>query len=87
MQRPAVRPLPLLGATIATMPRRDDLKSILIIGSGPIVIHLESDPLIDAPSSESWWDVPVSAVAELDSTKKAYQVYEDWKAVQKPLLG
>ncbi len=56
-------------------------------GSGPIVIHLESDPLIDAPSSESWWDVPVSAVAELDSTKKAYQVYEDWKAVQKPLLG
>ncbi|WP_115789266.1 3D-(3,5/4)-trihydroxycyclohexane-1,2-dione acylhydrolase (decyclizing) [Arthrobacter silvisoli] len=56
-------------------------------GSGPIVIHLESDPLIDAPSSESWWDVPVSATAELDSTKEARTVYEDWKAVQKPLLG
>ena len=25
---------------------------------GPIVIHVESDPLLDAPSSESWWDVP-----------------------------
>ncbi|WP_120522318.1 3D-(3,5/4)-trihydroxycyclohexane-1,2-dione acylhydrolase (decyclizing) [Arthrobacter celericrescens] len=56
-------------------------------GTGPIVIHVESDPLIDAPSSESWWDVPVSATAELDSTKEARQVYEDWKAVQKPLLG
>jgi 3D-(3,5/4)-trihydroxycyclohexane-1,2-dione acylhydrolase (decyclizing) len=55
--------------------------------SGPIVIHIESDPLIDAPSSESWWDVPVSAVAELDTTQEARKVYEDWKAVQKPLLG
>src|SRR5215218_8205180 len=25
------------------------------------VVHVETDPLVDAPSSESWWDVPVSA--------------------------
>ncbi|MEH0111129.1 3D-(3,5/4)-trihydroxycyclohexane-1,2-dione acylhydrolase (decyclizing) [Tersicoccus sp. MR15.9] len=56
-------------------------------GSGPIVIHIESDPLIDAPSSESWWDVPVSAVAELDSTQEARRTYDQHKAHQRPLLG
>ncbi|WP_138444699.1 3D-(3,5/4)-trihydroxycyclohexane-1,2-dione acylhydrolase (decyclizing) [Sinomonas susongensis] len=56
-------------------------------GSGPIVIHIESDPLIDAPSSESWWDVPVSGASELESTKKAFATYIEHKAQQKPLLG
>lgn len=54
---------------------------------GPILIHVESDPLLDAPSSESWWDVPVSQVAELDSTKQAFQTYVDHKARQRKLLG
>ncbi|WP_229232937.1 3D-(3,5/4)-trihydroxycyclohexane-1,2-dione acylhydrolase (decyclizing) [Sinomonas cyclohexanicum] len=56
-------------------------------GSGPIVIHIESDPLIDAPSSESWWDVPVSGASELESTQKAFEVYADHKSRQRPLLG
>src|SRR6478736_5997008 len=54
---------------------------------GPIVIHVESDPLLDAPSSESWWDVPVSQVSELDSTKQAFQTYTDHKNRQRTLLG
>jgi 3D-(3,5/4)-trihydroxycyclohexane-1,2-dione acylhydrolase (decyclizing) len=56
-------------------------------GSGPILIHVESDPLLDAPSSESWWDVPVSQVSELDSTKQAFETYTDHKARQRKLLG
>ncbi len=28
------------------------------------------------PSSESWWDVPVSEVAQLDSTRQARKTYE-----------
>ena len=56
-------------------------------GTGPILIHVESDPLLDAPSSESWWDVPVSQVSELDSTKAAFQTYTDHKARQRKLLG
>jgi len=40
--------------------------------TGPIVIHVESDPLLDAPSSESWWDVPVSQVSALESTQQAF---------------
>ena len=55
--------------------------------SGPILIHVDSDPLIDAPSSESWWDVPVASVSDLSSTQEAYAVYEDKKSTQKPLLG
>ncbi|MFJ5862539.1 3D-(3,5/4)-trihydroxycyclohexane-1,2-dione acylhydrolase (decyclizing) [Pseudarthrobacter sp. NPDC092439] len=54
---------------------------------GPILIHVESDPLLDAPSSESWWDVPVSEVSELDSTKQAFQTYVDHKSRQRKLLG
>jgi 3D-(3,5/4)-trihydroxycyclohexane-1,2-dione acylhydrolase (decyclizing) len=54
---------------------------------GPILIHIESDPLLDAPSSESWWDVPVSAVSELESTQQAYQTYTDHKNRQRKLLG
>ena len=29
------------------------------------VVHIETDPLAPVPSSESWWDVPVSDVSEL----------------------
>jgi len=54
---------------------------------GPILIHVESDPLLDAPSSESWWDVPVSQVSELDSTQQAYQAYTDHKSRQRKLIG
>jgi 3D-(3,5/4)-trihydroxycyclohexane-1,2-dione acylhydrolase (decyclizing) len=54
---------------------------------GPIVIHVESDPLLDAPGSESWWDVPVSQVSELDSTQQAFKTYTDHKNRQRKLLG
>ncbi len=50
------------------------------------VIHVETDPLISAPSSESWWDVPVSEVSELDSTRAARQIYEQHKTTQRPYL-
>lgn len=51
------------------------------------VIHVETDPLIGAPDSESWWDVPVSETSTLESTQQAYGVYEQWKAVQRPYLA
>jgi 3D-(3,5/4)-trihydroxycyclohexane-1,2-dione acylhydrolase (decyclizing) len=56
-------------------------------GSGPVLVHVESDPLIDAPSSESWWDVPVTGTATLESTRQAHEVYRQNKARQRPLLG
>jgi len=50
------------------------------------VIHVETDPLIPAPDSESWWDVPVSETSTLQSTQAAYQKYAEWKKIQRPLL-
>ncbi|MFJ9041150.1 3D-(3,5/4)-trihydroxycyclohexane-1,2-dione acylhydrolase (decyclizing) [Streptomyces sp. NPDC102406] len=54
---------------------------------GPVVIHVETDPTISAPDSDSWWDVPVSEVSTLDSTREAWAVYADHKATQRPLLA
>jgi len=54
---------------------------------GPIVIHVTTDPLVYAPDSRAWWDVPVSQVADLDSTREAYQRYEGHLAEQKDLVA
>jgi 3D-(3,5/4)-trihydroxycyclohexane-1,2-dione acylhydrolase (decyclizing) len=50
------------------------------------VIHVETDPLIYAPDSESWWDVPVSETSTLKSTQDAYETYAKWKQIQRPFL-
>ena len=50
------------------------------------VVHVETDPLVGAPSSESWWDVPVAEVSALTSTRAARAVYESRKAAQHPYL-
>jgi 3D-(3,5/4)-trihydroxycyclohexane-1,2-dione acylhydrolase (decyclizing) len=47
------------------------------------VVYIEADPLAPVPSSESWWDVPVSQVSDLDSTSKAYEYYEAAKSKQR----
>jgi len=54
---------------------------------GPVVIHVETDPLVPAPDSAGWWDVPVSAVSGLDSTRQAYEEYVRRKESQRPLLA
>ena len=54
--------------------------------TGPIVIYVETDPMIGAPDSESWWDVPVSETSTLDSTQEARKVYDKHKATQKLFL-
>ena len=40
----------------------------------------------EAPDGGGWWDVPVSAVSHLDSTRAARATYEAHKATQRPLL-
>ncbi len=54
---------------------------------GPIVIHVETDPTIHAPDSGSWWDVPVSEVSDLETTRTAYAEYRRNKEAQRPLVG
>ncbi|HZX05538.1 3D-(3,5/4)-trihydroxycyclohexane-1,2-dione acylhydrolase (decyclizing) [Kribbella sp.] len=55
--------------------------------TGPIAIHVTTDPLIGAPDSDSWWDVPVSQVSELQTTQAAAASYEESKKAQRPYLA
>ncbi len=50
------------------------------------VIYIETDPLAPVPSSQSWWDVPVSEVSELASTRHARASYETAKRDQRRFL-
>ncbi len=50
------------------------------------VVYIETDPLAPVPSSHSWWDVPVSATAALDSTRRARQGYDKAKGRQRSHL-
>jgi 5-dehydro-2-deoxygluconokinase len=50
------------------------------------VVHVETDPLVTAPSSESCWDVPVAQVADLDATRDARKNYAQNKSKQRLFL-
>ncbi len=50
------------------------------------VVHVVTDPMIDAPSSEAWWEVPVAEVSALESTRAAYETYRAQKSIQRPYL-
>jgi 3D-(3,5/4)-trihydroxycyclohexane-1,2-dione acylhydrolase (decyclizing) len=54
---------------------------------GPVLIHINNDPLIYAPDGEGWWDVPVSPISTVKSTQDAYVGYVEARKKQKPLLG
>jgi 3D-(3,5/4)-trihydroxycyclohexane-1,2-dione acylhydrolase (decyclizing) len=51
------------------------------------VVQIHTDPLVPAPSSEAWWDVPVAEVAALASTRDARAAYERHKATQQTYLS
>lgn len=82
-----------LGAHVIEVSSRDGLEAAIKtakdapVDGGPIVIYATTDPTIHAPDSASWWDVPVSQVADLDSTRAAYQRYLDHQSRQKTYLA
>jgi 3D-(3,5/4)-trihydroxycyclohexane-1,2-dione acylhydrolase (decyclizing) len=51
------------------------------------VIHVETDPLVGAPDSAAWWDVPVSETSTLPSTQEARATYDENKSAQRPYLA
>jgi 3D-(3,5/4)-trihydroxycyclohexane-1,2-dione acylhydrolase (decyclizing) len=52
----------------------------------PVLIEVETDPLVPAPDSESWWDVPIAEVAEHAPTARARKSYEQARTSQKRYL-
>jgi 3D-(3,5/4)-trihydroxycyclohexane-1,2-dione acylhydrolase (decyclizing) len=78
-----------LGVEVVRTSTRKELEAaILDAKASPTstVIHVETDPFVDAPSSESWWEVPVSEVSTLESTQRAREAYEQHKARQRTFL-
>ena len=50
------------------------------------VVYVETDPFRSAPDSASWWDVPVSETAALESTRAARRHYDEQKGRQRAFL-
>jgi 3D-(3,5/4)-trihydroxycyclohexane-1,2-dione acylhydrolase (decyclizing) len=55
--------------------------------AGPVLVHIETDPMVPAPDSEAWWDVPVAEVSALEATRQARDAYEKAKPAQRPFVG
>src|SRR6266567_2607726 len=72
-----------LGADVIRVKTIDEFRAALEqarAATRTTAIHIETDPLAPVPSSQSWWDVPVSQVAQRESTKQARKTYEAHKA-------
>jgi 3D-(3,5/4)-trihydroxycyclohexane-1,2-dione acylhydrolase (decyclizing) len=78
-----------LGAEVLRASTVDELRTALgkaRAAQHTTVVHVETDPLAPVPSSESWWDVPVSQISAVDSTRQAYEEYAAHKASQRQYL-
>ena len=78
-----------LGARAIDTTTIDEFEAALrdaIASETTTVVQVHTDPLVAAPSSEAWWDVPVAEVSQLDSTRDARAVYERSKATQRTFL-
>jgi 3D-(3,5/4)-trihydroxycyclohexane-1,2-dione acylhydrolase (decyclizing) len=78
-----------LGADVIRVKSIDEFRDALDTARAATrttAIHIETDMFAPVPSSESWWDVPVSEVAELESTQQARTTYEQRKSQQRPFL-
>jgi 3D-(3,5/4)-trihydroxycyclohexane-1,2-dione acylhydrolase (decyclizing) len=78
-----------LGADVIRVKSIDEFRDALATARASArttAVHIETDMFAPVPSSQSWWDVPVSEVAQLDSTQKARETYEKHKSEQRPFL-
>jgi 3D-(3,5/4)-trihydroxycyclohexane-1,2-dione acylhydrolase (decyclizing) len=79
-----------LGADVLSVAGIDDFKAAVRkakASTRTTVIHVETDPLVPAPDSPAWWDVPVSEVSVLESTRQARHTYEQHKSRQRTYLA
>jgi 3D-(3,5/4)-trihydroxycyclohexane-1,2-dione acylhydrolase (decyclizing) len=67
-----------LGAVVYRAATIDELGAALAkakAADGPVLISIETDPLVPAPDGGSWWDVPIAEVSELDSVNSVRESY------------
>jgi 3D-(3,5/4)-trihydroxycyclohexane-1,2-dione acylhydrolase (decyclizing) len=78
-----------LGAKVASVTGVAELEKAFVDAQAATVttvIHVETDPLVPAPSSESWWDVPVAEVSEQPPVEQARRTYERELARERPFF-
>ncbi len=69
-----------LGAHVIRAVTRDDLQQALNEArqhERTTVIVIEVDKEVRVPGYESWWDVPVAGVSEMESVKRARESYDE----------
>jgi len=79
-----------LGARVASVTDLAGLEKALAEAQAAdttTVIHIETDPMIPAPDSPAWWDVPVAEASVLESTRAARTAYEKNKTRQRAYLS
>jgi 3D-(3,5/4)-trihydroxycyclohexane-1,2-dione acylhydrolase (decyclizing) len=79
-----------LGADVLSATSLDDFRSAVRkakAATRTTVIHIETDPLIPAPDSPAWWDVPVAETSSLRSTQDARAGYDEHKTHQRTHLA
>jgi len=79
-----------LGADVHRTTTLEDFEAALreaVASPRTTVVEVVTDPSIAAPDSAAWWDVPVSEVAEVESTRAAREQYEQHKRTQKQYLS
>jgi len=72
---------------VATVGELEEALRVARDASSTTVVHVETDPLAPAPSSEAWWDVPVAEVSGLESTRAAREGYDRDKRAQRLYLS
>jgi 3D-(3,5/4)-trihydroxycyclohexane-1,2-dione acylhydrolase (decyclizing) len=78
-----------LGAQVLRAATAQDFHTMLTqakAATRTTVVYVETDPLVAAPDSEAWWDVPVAEVSDLESTRQARAGYEKSKQSQRPYI-
>ena len=74
-----------LGATVLRSTNLQEFRAALATAranTNTTVVHIEDDPMVSAPDSHSWWDVPVAQVSNRASTRGALARYEAARQVQ-----
>jgi 3D-(3,5/4)-trihydroxycyclohexane-1,2-dione acylhydrolase (decyclizing) len=78
-----------LGADVLRVNTIDELRAALAkarASDRTTVVHIETDPMVPAPDSASWWDVPVAEVSALETTQAARATYDTAKRSQRTYL-
>ena len=79
-----------LGAHVIQCHSVDDVVAALVAAKSidrTVVIHVTNDRYLGVPGYESWWDVPVAEVSELDSVNAAREEWAEMRTKERYFLG